>query len=54
MVRALRPLRRGDGVEGAGNRRPESVFQFRVADDIVHELFVLLRMTKDDRRRRRV
>lgn len=46
MVGAQGPLRGGYGCQGGCPRCPKPVLEFRVADDIVHELFVLLRMTK--------
>lgn len=46
MVGAQGPLRGGYGGQGGCPRCPKPVLEFRVADDIVHELFVLLRMTK--------
>lgn len=42
MIRTLWPFGRWDGGQGS----TEAVLQLRVGDDVVHELFVLLRMTK--------
>lgn len=42
VIGTLGPFRWGDGGEGGS----KAVLQFRVGDDVVHELFVLLQVTK--------